>query len=69
MKMFSLMPALLLSWPMLKVAKKGWRLSAVLFLASLITGCASTSNKLDESPCACEFKNLNTGNYRSKADA
>ncbi|MET3148743.1 UNVERIFIED_ORG: hypothetical protein ABIB63_004603 [Xanthomonas axonopodis] len=54
---------------MAKLAKKGWRLFAVLFFAALVTGCASTSNTFDKSPCACGFKNINTGNYGSKGDA
>ncbi|KUF37523.1 hypothetical protein [Xanthomonas phaseoli] len=72
MKIFALLPALLLLlllWPMAKLAKKGWRLFAVLFFAALVTGCASTSNTFDKSPCACGFKNINTGNYGSKGDA
>ncbi|CCF70653.1 hypothetical protein CAI18_12385 [Xanthomonas citri pv. punicae] len=66
---FALLPGLILFWPLLKVVQKGWRLFAMLFLAALITGCASTSNKFDKSPCACDFKNINTGNYGSKVDA
>ncbi|MEN9119152.1 hypothetical protein [Xanthomonas euvesicatoria] len=69
MKIFALLPALLLLWPMAKLVKKGWRLFAVLFFAALVTGCASTSNKFDKSPCACDFKQLNTGNFGGKANA
>jgi hypothetical protein len=69
MKIFALLPAVLLTWPLLKLVKRGWKLLAVLFLMALVGGCASTSNKFDKSPCACEFKSLNTGNYWSKGNA
>ncbi|WP_430504821.1 hypothetical protein [Ralstonia pseudosolanacearum] len=69
MKIFALLPAFILLWPMGKLAKKGWRFLAVLFFAALVTGCASSSNKFDKSPCACDFKPINTGNYGSKTDA
>ncbi|CEJ49018.1 hypothetical protein ABVB18_19720 [Xanthomonas citri pv. mangiferaeindicae] len=66
---FALLPGLILFWPLLKLIQKGWRLFAVLFFAALISGCASTSNKFNKSPCACDFKQLNTANYGTKADA
>ena len=69
MKIFALLPALILIWPVLKVLQKGWRLLVFLFFAALINGCASTSNKFGKSPCACDFKNINTGNYGRKVDA
>ncbi len=69
MKIFALLPAVLLTWLLLKLAKRGWKLLAVLFLMALVGGCASTSNKFDKSPCACEFKSLNTGSYGSKGNA
>jgi hypothetical protein len=69
MKCFVLLPTIIMFWPLLKVFQKGWRLLAVLFLMALTTGCASTSSKFDKSPCACEFKELNTGSHRSKVDA
>lgn len=69
MKVFALLPALFLSWPLVMIAKKGWRLFAVLFFVALITGCSSTSNRFDKSPCACDFEQLNTGNYEGKGNA
>lgn len=69
MKIFALLPAVILFWPLLKVIQNGWRLFAVFFFAALITGCASTSNKFDKSPCACDFKQRNMGNFGGKADA
>ncbi|PNR90604.1 hypothetical protein LA05_01885 [Xanthomonas oryzae pv. oryzae] len=66
---FALLPGLILFWPLLKLIKKGWRLFAVLFFAALISGCASTSNKFNKSPCACKFENVNTDNYGSQSDA
>ncbi|RWA36999.1 hypothetical protein [Xylella fastidiosa] len=71
MKIFALLPAIILFWPSLKLLKKGWRLFAVLFFAALITGCATTSrsNKFDKSPCACDFEQLNTGNYENEINA
>jgi hypothetical protein len=61
MKCFVLLPTIIMFWPLLKVFQK--------FLMALTTGCASTSSKFDKSPCACEFKELNTGSHRSKVDA
>ncbi len=69
MKIFAILPALLLLWPLYKIVQKGWRVWVVLFFAALITGCASTSNKFDKSPCACDFTPLNTGNYGSNGNA
>lgn len=69
MEIFALLPALLLFWPFFKVVQKGWRLFAVLFFAALVTGCASTSSKFDKSPCACDFKQINTGNFGGKDNA
>jgi hypothetical protein len=68
MKILAFLP-LLLSLPMVVLARKGWRLFLVLVLAALITGCASNSNKFDKSPCACEFELLNTGTDGGKDDA
>ncbi|SAL75425.1 hypothetical protein AWB67_04758 [Caballeronia terrestris] len=68
MKILAFLP-LLLSLPMVALARKGWRLFAVLVLAALITGCTSASNKFDKSPCACEFELLNTGTDGGKDDA
>lgn len=61
MKILAFLPAILLTWPMILLARKGWRLFMMLVLAALLWGCASTSNKFDKSPCACEFNRLNTG--------
>lgn len=69
MKIFALLPALLFFWPLFKIARKAWRLFAVLCLAAFITGCAGTSNHFDKSPCACDFQNINTGNYEGKIHA
>jgi hypothetical protein len=69
MKALALLPVLLLSWPTFWLFKKGWRLFITLFFAALISGCVSTSNTSDRSPCACSFESLNTGNFRGGADA
>jgi hypothetical protein len=40
-----------------------WKCRAILgfaLLAALIDGCASTSARLERSPCACNFTPLNT---------
>ena len=57
------------AWVPLWMMKKGGRVLAMLVVAALLSGCASTSNKFDKSPCACDFKPLNTGHYGSDADA
>ncbi|SAK79343.1 hypothetical protein AWB79_05022 [Caballeronia hypogeia] len=67
--LFAFLPAILTFWPLLKVLQKGWRLFVVLLFVALATGCTSTSNKFDKSPCACAFQNLNTSYFGSKADA
>jgi len=69
MKIFAFLPAVLLLWLVVKLARKGWRLFLALCLAALISGCAGTSNKIDKSPCACDFKPLNMGNFRGEANA
>ena len=69
MIIFAFLLILIFYWPLFKILQKGWRLLLFLFLAALIDGCASTSNKFGKSPCACDFQNINTGNYGSKVDA
>lgn len=69
MKILAVLPTLVLLWPMAKLAKKRWRLLAVLVTVSLIGGCANSSSKFDKSPCACKFTPINTGNYGSKTHA
>ncbi|AET95623.1 hypothetical protein BG60_18450 [Caballeronia zhejiangensis] len=69
MKMLAFLPVFILLCPTMKVAKKGWRLVAVLFVISLMSGCANSSNKFDKSPCACNFQPINTGSYGSKTNA
>lgn len=73
MKIFALLtaflPGLLMLWWMPKLIKKVWRVLVALVLAAFITGCASTSNKFDVSPCACQFQPLNTGNLGAHGDA
>lgn len=58
MEIAAFLPLFILIWPLLKLARKLWRLFSFLFLAALITGCAGTSNKFDKSPCACDFELL-----------
>jgi uncharacterized lipoprotein YajG len=60
MKILAFLPAFVLFWPMMKLAKKGWRLFVVLLAISFMSGCANSSNKLDKSPCACKFESINT---------
>ncbi len=69
MKVFAFLLEVILFWLLLRIAQKGWRLFAVLFFAAFITGCVGTSKKFDKSPCACDFENINTVNYRSEIDA
>jgi hypothetical protein len=56
-------------WIPLWLMKKGGRLLTVLFLGAILGGCVSMSNGFDKSPCACDFKPLNTSNYGGMADA
>lgn len=73
MKSFALLtaflPGLLLLLAMPKLIKKIWRVLVALVLATLIGGCASSSNKFEVSPCACQFQPLNTGNSGGNGDA
>lgn len=39
---------------------KGLILLLPLFLLGMTSGCTSVSNHFDKSPCACEFRPLNT---------
>ncbi len=69
MLMIDLLTSLILPWLVIKVVKKFWRLFVALFFAALISGCASTSNKFDQSPCACDFKPLNIEIHQDKGYA
>jgi hypothetical protein len=48
---------------------KGLVVLLPLLLLGFLSGCTSTSNHFDKSPCACEFRPLNTidlgGNRRA----
>lgn len=57
------------AWVPLWMMKKGGRLFMMLVLAAILASCASTSNKFDKSPCACDFKPLNTANDGGDAHA
>lgn len=69
MKILAFLPAILIFWPMAWLARKLWRLFLLLALAALIGGCASTSNKFDKSPCACDFTPLNMVTLGGKSHA
>lgn len=69
MRILAFLSVLLLLWPMAALARRGWRLFAALLFVALVTGCAGTSNKFETSPCACDFKPLNTGNFGGKTNA
>lgn len=56
------------AWIPLWMMQKGSRLFALLVVGAVLSGCATTSNKFKKSPCACEFKQLNTGNYGRKTN-
>lgn len=43
--------------------RKFWKLWLVLFVISQASGCASSSNTFEKSPCACVFERTNVGNY------
>lgn len=57
-----------LAWLPLWLIKIGGRFFAALVIGAILAGCTSTSSRLDKSPCACYFKQINTGSYGSKAD-
>lgn len=69
MPMIDFLSSLLLLWLLFKIAKKVWRLFAVLLFAALISGCATRSNSFDQSPCACDFQPLNLGNHGGQGHA
>ncbi len=69
MLMIYLLTSLLLPWLVIKMVKKFWRLFVALFFAALISGCASTSNEFDQSPCACDFERLNIGSHQGLGHA
>lgn len=69
MPMIDFLSSLLLLWLLFNVARRVWRLFVVLFFAALISGCASTSNSFDQSPCACDFQPLNLGNLVGQGHA
>lgn len=60
MRVLDFLLSLFMLWLVLKMIRKGWRVFVALFLASLISGCASSSNGFDKSPCACDFEILET---------
>lgn len=47
--------------------RKVWRMLLALFIVGWISGCSSVSNHFDKSPCACDFKPLNTSQMREAA--
>lgn len=69
MSPFVLLPTLLVCWLFFAVVRKEWRLTTVLCFVALLSGCGSTSNRFDKSPCACDFQPLNTGNYKGTVNA
>jgi hypothetical protein len=58
MKILEFLPSLFMLWLVIKVIRKGWRVFLALLFASIISGCASSSNSFDKSPCACNFESL-----------
>lgn len=58
-------PFWLPSWVTLWLLRKGWRLLLLAFVVGAAAGCSSVSNKFDKSPCACEFRPLNTIDLKS----
>lgn len=51
------------------VLRKAWRLLLAMFIAGSIAGCSTVSNRFDKSPCACDFKPLNTINVQEMGHA
>lgn len=64
-----LLPLFILIWPLLWLVRKLWRPFVLLFFAALISGCASSSNKFDKSPCACDFELLDTASHTGHGNA
>lgn len=62
MKFIELLPSIFMLWLLLKIIRNGWRVFLAFFFASLISGCASSSNSFEKSPCACKFELLGTSN-------
>ena len=50
-----------------------WLRKPILILLTIgllgASGCTNVSNRMDKSPCACEFKPANTGNVQGDQDA
>lgn len=62
MKFFLLMLKIVFApvWVPFWLFSKCWKVLAILFIGSVIAGCASNSAKLDMSPCAgCDFQPVN----------
>lgn len=49
-------------WLVCNLIRKYFKVFALLWLCGLISGCTSNSNTFSKSPCACEFKPINTEN-------
>lgn len=51
------------------ILRKIWKPLAALFMLAAVTGCTSNSNTFDKSPCACDFKPANTGDFKDEYHA
>jgi hypothetical protein len=56
-------------WVPFWLMKKIGRPLIIIFIGSLLAGCASTSSISEKSPCACDFESVNTGNFGRRSDA
>ena len=50
-------------WLSFWLLRKGWRLLLILLFVDAIGGCGGMSNKIEKSPCACDFRPLNTQGF------
>lgn len=69
MEIAAFLPLFIVIGPLLKLARKGWRLLSMLFFAALISGCAGSSNKFDKSPCVCDFELLDIAHQPGQGNA
>jgi hypothetical protein len=55
-------------WLPLWLLKCGIRLIAVLVAGAILSSCATSSGRLEKSPCACSFESINATNLARTDD-
>jgi hypothetical protein len=55
-------------WLPLWLVKRGIRLIVILVAGAILSSCATSSSKLEKSPCACSFESINATHLGRRGD-